>query len=406
VPGHRIGPATDSARSWTMAGVAFVAMFTAIGTGYAYGALLLHLVADLGISAAAASGVFAVTVLVFFLAGAPAGFLADRGGPRRVLAFGAVATGGGLLLTSAAGGTPALLLGHGLLLGCGMASTFVPLLAVVAQVFHRHRTAAMGVAVSGIGVGTLVMAPLVAWLIGLVGWRHTYAGIGGLATVVLLGCAWLLPSRPTATIEPAGPVRRDTTRMTLLSRDYRLLYGAQLLLAIALFIPFALLPAFAESSGVAPVAAAGLVGLLGVASVAGRLLLGVAARRLGLLNAYRGCYAAIGLSFFLWFVPNAGYAPLAAFAVVFGVGYGGFVALLPAVVADRFGVAGFGALVGILYTANALGAGIGPWVAGALVESHGYLPGAVLGLVSGSLGFAVLGRLTAQAPPPAVLTDA
>ena len=389
--------AVDSPRSWAVAGVAFVAMLTAVGTGYAYGALLLHLVADLGISATAASGVFAVTVLVFFLAGAPVGLLADRAGPRRVLAGGAAATGGGLLLTSTADGTPALLVGHGLLLGCGMATTFVPLLAVVAQVFDRHRTTAMGVAVSGIGVGTLVMAPLVAGLIGSVGWRQTYAGVGWAAAVGLLLGAGLLPARPATTSELAGPAGREGIRSVLLTRDYRLLYGAQLLLALALFIPFALLPAFAESSGVAPVAAAGLVGLLGMASVAGRLVLGVTARRLGLLQAYRGCYAAIALSFFLWFVPDAGYPSLAGFAVIFGVGYGGFVALLPAVVADRFGVAGFGALVGTLYTANALGAGVGPWVAGALVDSHGYLPAAALGLLSGALGFAVLWRLPGRA---------
>lgn len=391
-------PAPDSTRSWVVAGVAFLAMFTAVGVGYAYGVLLPVLVSDVGIDPGVASGVFSVTILVFFLAGAPAGVLADRDGPRRVILAGAAATGGGLLLTSATSGSTALFVGHGVLVGAGMATTFVPLIAVVARVFDRQRVMAMSVAVSGIGVGTLVMAPLVAGLIDAVGWRRTYAGLGmGTATVLLL-CTLLLPGPAPTQHVSAG--EDPATRSVLRTRDFRLLYGAQVLLALALFIPFALLPAYALSSGVQPVAAAGLIGLLGLASVIGRLLLGVIARRLGVLTSYLGCYLLIGASFVLWLAPGAGYVLLAIFAVAFGVGYGGFVALLPAVVAELFGMARFGTLIGILYTANALGAGIGPWVAGALVVPYGFLPAALIGLVSGILAFTVLRRLHRNSPAP------
>lgn len=382
-----------------MAGAAFLAMFAAVGAGYAYGVLLPVLVSDLGIDPGLASGVFSVTILVFFLAGAPAGALADRSGPRRVLLAGAAATGGGLLLTSAASGPTALVVGHGVLVGAGMATTFVPLIAVVARVFDRRRVVAMSVAVSGIGVGTLVMAPLVAGLIQLVGWRAAYAGLGAGTAAVLLLCTLPLPGAAAAPRD--GPATERTARSVLGTVPYRRLYAAQVLLALALFIPFALLPAYARSSGVASLPAAGLVGLLGLASVVGRLLLGVVARRFGVLSSYRGCYLLIGGSFALWLVPGAGYATLAVFAVVFGIGYGGFVALLPAVVAELFGLARFGTLVGILYTANALGAGIGPWVAGALVEPYGFLPAALIGSVSGLSAFAVLRRLRGSPPTPA-----
>jgi MFS family permease len=380
-----------------VAGAAFLAMFATVGVGYAYGVLLPVLVSDVGIDPGVASGVFSVTILVFFLAGAPAGALADRDGPRRVLVVGAGASGGGLLLTSAASGPAALVAGHGLLLGAGMATTFVPLIAVVAKIFDRYRVLAMSVAVSGIGVGTLVMAPVVAGLIELVGWRQAYAGLGVGTAAVLLLCTLLLPG--TADAEDDGSAMPDpAARSVLGTRSYRLLYAAQVLLALALFIPFALLPAYAQSSGVAPLAAAGLVGLLGLASVVGRLLLGVVARRFGVLASYRGCYLLIGGSFVLWLVPGGGYAALAVFAVAFGIGYGGFVALLPAVVAELFGLARFGTLVGILYTANALGAGIGPWVAGTLVAPYGFLPAALIGSVSGILAFAVLCRLRGGDP--------
>ena len=57
------------------------------------------------------------------------------------------------------------------------------------------------------------------------------------------------------------------------------------------------------------------------------------------------------------------------FVFVLGVGYGGFVALGPIVIADRMGVAGLGSILGLLYTAPGLGGLIGPPAAGWLIDT-------------------------------------
>ncbi|MFP5334508.1 MAG: MFS transporter [Actinomycetes bacterium] len=378
----------DSRRSWGLVAVAFAVMLVVVGTGYSYGAVLPRLVDDLGIGAGTASAVFAATVFVFFVAGAPAGVLADRFGARRLLLGGAAAAAVGLAVTSRANGPWALVLGHGVLLGAAMATTFVPMLAVVASAFERHRTAALGVAVSGIGVGTLTMAPLLAALAEWVGWRDAYQVIAGVVLVVLLAGAAVLPgrtSRPRQREQRGGPLRE-----VMGSGDYRRLYLAQMLLAVALFVPFALLPAFAQSLGVMAVPAAGLVGVLGLASVVGRLALSALAERVGVVATYRACYLLVASGFVLWLLPAAGHLELLLFAVVFGLGYGGFVALLPAVVTHLFGLARFGAMVGVLYTANAAGAAVGPWAAGAMVDRFGYTPAAVMGCAFGAAAFGVL----------------
>lgn len=382
-PEHR----PDSARSWATAAVAFAAMFVSVGTGFSYGSLVLPLTRDLGIGHGSASAVFAVTVMVFFLVGAPTGMLADRLGSRAVLLLGTVATGGGLALTATAQGAPRLFLGHGLLVGIGMSTTFVPLVALVGASFQRHRSIAVGVAVSGIGVGTLAMAPITAWLIDEYGWRRAYLVLAAAAGLVMLVCVTVLPRGRV------GPPSMQPLGRTLRNREYRLLYGAQMLLAVAVFMPFAHLPAYAEESGSDPVSAAALVGVIGAASVAGRLALGPVADRVGLLRVYRSCYVAIGLSFSFWLWPGAPHQALLVHAVVFGIGYGGFVALLPAVVAERFGVQRLGGVLGVLYTANVLGAGAGPLVAGLLIQRHGYVPAAVGALCCGLAGAAVLARV-------------
>jgi MFS family permease len=52
------------------------------------------------------------------------------------------------------------------------------------------------------------------------------------------------------------------------------------------------------------------------------------------------------------------------FALLFGAGYGGFVALIPALASDYFGVRHAGALLGLLYTAAGAGTLVGPTLAG------------------------------------------
>ncbi|MGN8548264.1 MFS transporter [Bradyrhizobium sp. 13971] len=63
----------------------------------------------------------------------------------------------------------------------------VPTLGAVQRWFVRRRGFASGLAVSGIGVGTLVMPPLATWLITSLGWRDAYVVLGVVAAVVGIG---------------------------------------------------------------------------------------------------------------------------------------------------------------------------------------------------------------------------
>lgn len=389
-------------RAWLVAAVAFAAMFVSVGTGFSYGTLVLPATRDLGQAQGVVAGVFAVTVMTFFLAGAPTGALSDRFGARWVLLAGALVLGGGLALTARSPSAAGLYVGHGLFVGLGMASTFVPLTVAVSSAFVRRRALALGIAVSGIGVGTLVMAPAIALMIRAWGWRDAYLVLAlGCSTVLLAAAVLVGPPRPHP-----HHAERTPLRMIVRTRRFRWLYAAQVLLSVAIFIPFSHLPAYAEDTGSDPVSAAGLVGAVGAASVLGRLALGPVAERLGVLRTYRWCFVAVGASFVLWLWPlwvwplwpwpATAYPPLLLHALVLGVGYGGFVTLLPVVLAERFGLAGLGGVLGTMYTANVLGAGAGPLAMGLLIEAFGYLPAGVSGLVCGLVAAVLLGRVDAD----------
>ena len=381
-------PGVDGARAWTVTGAAFLAMFTVFGVAYGFGAFLAPMSTELGSGRAATAAVFSLTTFAFFALGAVSGAAVDRVGPRRVVVVGALALGLGLLVTSRASSLWQAALGHGLGVGVGVACGYVPLVAVVGAWFERRRTVAVGVAVSGIGAGTLVGAPVSAAIIDALGWREAYLVLAGVAVVVLLGCAAVLAPAPVAVgsapAPPLGPRLRTPA--------FRNLYGSQVLLTVVLFVPFVHLPAYAATTGVGTVAAAALVGVIGAASIVGRLALGGLADRLGVVRTYQACFVAMAASYALWLgVP--GYTRLVVFAVVLGVGYGGFVALGPAVAAQTFGVQGLGGLLGVLYTSAAVGSALGPPMAGALIEARGFTVVAVLGLVIGAGAVAVVLRL-------------
>jgi MFS family permease len=375
----------DSRRAWGVVGAAFAAMFAAFGIAYSYGAFLEELRADFGAGRALASVFFSLTALLYFGLGSVSGAALDRYGPRRVLLAGAVAFGVGLLVTARAGSLPVALAAYGLGVGIGVACAYVPMVALVGGWFEQRRTLALGVAVAGIGLGTLTVPPATAALIEASGWRTAYLVHGLAGAAVLAICALLVAPAPPA---PAGSGTR--VREAVRDPSYRWMFLSAVLVSVALFVPFVHLPAYAEERGVDPVAAAGLIGAIGVASVVGRLALGALAGGSGLLRVFQGCYAAMGLSFALWAVAGGSYAVMLAFAAVIGIGYGGFVALAPAVVAARFGVANLGALLGALYMGPGLGSAVGPPLAGAVIDAAGYGPAIAGSFVIGLAAFAAV----------------
>src|SRR5450756_1344948 len=84
----------------------------------------------------------------------------------------------GLLLTSRVHTLWAGYLTYGIGVGIGVACGYVPMVAVVGGRFERRRTFALGLAVAGIGTGTLVGGPLAGALISRYGWRTTYVIFG------------------------------------------------------------------------------------------------------------------------------------------------------------------------------------------------------------------------------------
>lgn len=362
----------DPARAWVNAGAAFVSTFVVFGVGYSFGAFFNPIAHEFQASSGATSVVFSVTAACWFLLGLVTGRAADRWGPKPLLLFGAVALVVGLQAISRAQSMWSAYLAHGLGVGVAAGCAYIPMVAVVGRSFTRRRGLALGVAVSGIGTGTLVGAPVAAALIAAHGWRTAYQIFGFVGATALVACALA-----TRTPRASAGVGRGGARRLLRDRRFRSLYVSTVCSSLALFVPFVFLPSFATAQGTPPVAAATLIGVIGVSSVLGRLAIGPVADRVGYLHAYRFCFGIMAGSYLVWLAVS-GYPALVVFAAILGVGYGGWIALGPAVMAELFGTAGLGGTLGLNGTGSAVGVLVGPPLAGMLIDATGGYRWAIL----------------------------
>ncbi len=353
----------DSPRAWLIVLAAFFGAFVAFGVTYSFGVFLRPLGVAFGANHATLSTVFStLTVLSFFLAPLT-GDLADRIGPRYVVGAGALLMGGGLLLTARIHSLPMLFVSYGVCVGAAVACIYIPSVAAVGEWFKVRRDIALGIAISGIGCGTLVAAPLAARLTVDTGWRHAFEWFGWTSMVILLGCAMLL-SRP-----PILRAEKDTVNIWAMmrTRTFVLLYIALVFDGIAIYTAFVFITPFAMDLGASHLAGAALIGYVGASSVVGRLGLNALAPRFGLLNVYKSCYWILLASCGIWAMSHS-YTMLIVFALVMGMGYGGIAAMTPAVAAARFGIEGLGELLGFLFTAFGVACIVGPPLAGVLVD--------------------------------------
>jgi len=392
--------AVDSPRAWLTVGAGFLACFTLFGVAYSFGAFFKPMAQEFGASREATSAIFSITAALYFALSPVTGYVADRIGPRPVVAAGALATGGGVVLTACIPHLWYAYFTYSLGVGFGVSCCYVPLVSMIAGWFERRRNTALGLAVSGIGGGTLAIPPLSGELIMHLGWRRAYGVLGLAATALLLVCA-ALAKRP-----PRGPqhVARPRLGEFVRAPNFIVLYVSSALANVATSIPFVFLPVYAREHGISEVAAASLISFIGVTSMLGRVGLGTLADRVGLIRLYQITVLVLGLSYFLW-LGSHGYVSLVLFALAMGASYGGYVALNPSVVAELFGVDGMGVVLGTLYTSIAITALLAPPMVGGIIDRTGsYRLGILFTIATALAGFLVL--LGLKPPSAAAAVDA
>jgi len=402
----------DGFLGWRVVGASFAVLTLAFGAAYAFPAFFDPLAKEFPGSRGNIALVFAVCGFLFFLVGAGAGPLADRIGSRPVVTAGLVLIGAGLVLASFGETLWQVLLAFGLGVGFGVGLAYVPAVSPVQRWFLRQRGRASGFAVAGIGVGTFVGPLLASGIMSVADWRAAWLGIGiGVAILGVLAAQFLIdapervgqqpdgdPSPPaTSPAQGTDAATGWTLRPALTTRPFVLLYVGVAALSVPLFVPFVHIVPFARDLGISQGTAVLLASLIGIGSITGRFGLGSVADRFGRRTTMIAMFMGLTLMLAFWLIAGNAWL-LAIFALVYGACYGGFVALIPAVIIDYLGTRNAGAIIGALYTCVAPGTLLGPPLAGYAYDfwSSYTIP------ILGSIACMAVGTLiTMAAPEPA-----
>jgi MFS family permease len=301
----------------------------------------------------------------------------DRFGPRRVILSGTFVLGAACLLGSRVGSLWALYLITGVLSAVGVcAVSWVPSGALIARWFAERRGSMMGIAFSG----TIVRVDGVHSVIdGYVARRIPGAGVGT--------CCWC-PSSGSASgragasaprrgdAVPPAPAPGDAAReigAALQTRAFWALFFAYLCTPLAVFPVVTHQVALAVDQGFPRLFVAGIFGVTGLLSVVGWMVLGIAADRIGRAMSATisyGCTAA-GTLCLLGLESWRHAAPLYAYALLFGLGFGARGPIITAIASQLFHGRRFGVIYGILSVGNGIGGGIAPWFGGAIHDVTG-----------------------------------
>ncbi|KAJ1674488.1 hypothetical protein EV182_003178, partial [Spiromyces aspiralis] len=302
------------------------------------------------------------------LFGIVVGILCERMDTRLVTFIGGVIMGLALVIASFIKVVWGLILTQGVLFGIGSAFCFIPPCSLPSQWFTKKRGLAIGLVVAGSGVGGIWVTPTVHAMINSIGYAWALRISGILIFAINTSVCWFMrPFFP--------PQKRDTIIDFTALKDIRfvIIFTSAMFGTSAYFSPFFYLPRYAMVlGGRSRSFGTKMIMSINAASVVGRVLTGFIADRLGKINMLVCCTTIAALSIFVLWLPFHASGTMIAMTIIYGLFCGGFISLLPVVIAELFGVARISNVIGLLYIANFCGSLIGPPSMGAILDNIGH----------------------------------
>lgn len=329
----------------------------------------------LGWDRAGVASVYSVLMMAFGLGGILTGLAHDRFGPRAVYTVGLLMLGSGFFAASRLESVWQFHLAVGVCGGLGAAAIgMVPAQALISRWFDRNLAAAMAFASTGLGFGTLCLAPLSRVLIDAFEWRGALEIMGG-AIVAFAGVVVLLPWRRIAAgpVRPVGAGGGPGLREAASGRAFWALWGAFFVTSVGMYAVSLQSVTYMMEHGMDPLDAATAFGVAGGLSIAGMIVTGIAADRWDrrMIAALSYGLSMIGL-LALWLLP---WLPIAAavlvFVTCFGLSLGVRSPVIATLAAQLFRGRGMASIYGSIQTGQGVGAAAGTWIAGALHDATG-----------------------------------
>lgn len=395
--------------------VASLAISQTIGYGtlyYAFAVLLAPVAAHLHTSTTAVTGAYTASVLTGAALAVPVGRWLDRHGGRLLMTAGSAA---GVLLLLTWSQVDTLWQLYLVQIGIGAASAAslyeAAFAVVIAATSTERRSSALLTLTVVAGFASTIFLPLTGWLVADHGWRTAVLILAGIQalTVPLHALAVRRPAshhttRPTHGNDEPRP-GAGAVRAALADRGFWLLALGFTAHTAAITAVTVHLVAALISWGHPPAFAATIAGLLGVLSVAGRLITTGLQRRYRTTTVTAAVFSVQAAAALL--LPVVGASTGGAIGAVIGLGLGFGVATIakPVLLAERYDTRRYATLAGILVVPMTLAKAAAPLAAAALhTTTRTYTPAFTAVAVCCALAAAAIAAVGAQARKPGAKT--
>jgi MFS family permease len=309
------------------------------------------------------------------------GAATDRFGSARMVLVGLLIAGTGFVVFSQLHG-PGLYYAGWLLVSIGVSiGGFTPSIAAVNLWMSHRRSAAMSYVLAGGSAGALLV-PLMAWGFTAFGWRPTLIAAGALIAASAPLIAWTMWRRPPG-FERAGrrkaarPALGDaeydfTPAQALRTRAFWAITGAHTLANFSVGVVSSQVVLHLQAVGLSLTRASLVIPVMGATAFAFQLVGGQLGDKMdkrlpaSFFLAVQGAAVAV-LAF------TNGFPMAMAFAVIWGVGFGGRTPVLHAMRGDFFGRRHYATIMSLSAVPMALGMTVMPVVAGRVFDvQHTY----------------------------------
>jgi MFS transporter, OFA family, oxalate/formate antiporter len=365
-------------------------LFVSSGIGfYGHGVILDPLRAQYGWS----KGMVSLAVTMYFATAGAMGMVIgrfiDRYGPKPILILGATIIGTGYFLLSRVT-QPWQFFAVYLVMAVGWSGTsLVPISTLIANWFIRRRGFAMGLTMTGLSLGGMILVPFAVYLISHRGLRTALPVMGLAFWVVVIPVALLVIKQRPADVGQFPDGERPPVSFPEKTRGIRTSMASQwqawtraeamrtpafwsivmaFLLALSGQIAFLVHQISFLSLTLGPPGAASAVSVTAGASIFGRFFLGPIADRIDKRFVAMFCFFVQGAAILsLAYFRQVAVLYLGTFA--FGLTMGGVVMMQPLLIGECFGMVSFGTISGLSGLFTMLGASLGPAIAGWIFDA-------------------------------------
>ncbi len=369
---------------WVMVVTGVFSLMAYASVIYTFGIFLRPLTMEFNWERGALSGALSMFLLIGGLLGILGGRLSDKYGPRPLVTTTGLTAGIGFLLMSQVSSLWQVYIIWGILMGVAFSCCSVPVISTIPRWFQRKRGIAVGITVTGFGLGGMISPPLAQWLISSYGWQQAYIILGLITFIIIIPLAQFMKHSPqriglkpygeNGTIEdkqsPAS-VAEGLSFTQAIKTGHFWIFGS--ILFCFLFSEQVIVVHIAPHTvdiGISAIIAASILSIVAGTSVIGRVSMGFISDRIGLRRALVACVVVLTLAL-IWLLFAQEIWMFYVFAVVFGVADGSIVPLQNLIAAELFGLSSLGIILATLMFCGTTGGAVGALLAGSIFDVTG-----------------------------------